>query len=958
MASDDKTHWPTAFTLYFLVGLFLDAGAVLVRVHSPRIALSELGTGTIAVVFIAALVPLVLWLINRRMAGSIVGSASRFLLRMFTRFWHVGLAWLGTGLWTFAIAEVIDKVSLGGVVSAMFAGPLAFASYPNAFLIEVVFIVLTLLFVLGMYDTKIANHKGGKGSVVAVYRNTRKTVTKGAEWAPATEPDDAHFAETTKELSHYLIDKKDLPNRVSFGTTKVASDWGKKRRSVEIGLPDEGSAVLIGSPGSGKTLLGHRMILNIERASKDVMPTKLVVFSVKPRDIAGVVTPYLRSLGMPVKMWDLTAATKGDRAYGDPVRWSPKDSSTDYGKATQMAKRIVESAREPGRQNDSDFWDKQNTIAIAAPLLAANLRGSQASYETAIRWAQRWDDPNETDVEAVLSAHGNESGAADALQDWVGLRSSVLDRLPTGVWVKRAQGDQANVTGDNIRRTLSGIMTEIARQEVYDATANASLNARAWVRDEGSAALFLIGNMRMKGMTRSLFAPAVEELIAEAMEYAAEQEEGRLPYRLVIFADELANLAPIKDLQEIYSTARSARISVIAVFQSYAQAEQVYGATVARILLDASAAIVVLAGVNDPDLIRDLNTIGGSKQVTLNGDTITTHPLIEGQHLLALRKPDPTNGDPGTALMVMASAVAKIDIPIWTTEYRYDDRGTVLPQHKAVTETLRKKRSPWPAYRRDALAWFKRRATHLTPDTTDGNTPTATPDAQSDADEAADTTATVSADANPTPDATVGNTPTISPDADGPLVDARIGRPLVRRAQDRAGLTGDSALMQQSGDVSPLARQLVPHDTDASRAELVEEPQGSGPGEDDVTGELLDVLQLDDAGETFISATDGARTYVPVAGHGDKAWLARLLSQGGRYGFNREFIDSNKVGLRGPSKTGVLIWPGPLTDGVYEWRSFCISTGENWQSSGFALVSNGKVSKITKEQAVRYLPKS
>ena len=694
MSNKTKTHWPTALGAYFVVGVFLSMGSFAIRHHSLTAVWYATTAGATAELIVLVMLSIAGWYLHRKF--SVVRSIEGCLIVGLKKLWHLLLGWTGAGLWIFSIAEIMHGGGARNIPMTMLLGPLAFLTHPNAFLIFLLFVGGTIAFVEMMRETKIANHKGGKGSVIAVYRNAQKFVHKGADWAPPSKPDDAHFAETVGELSGYLIKNVELPNRVSFGVATVADEYGKKKHRVEIGLPKEGSGMIVGAPSSGKTIAGHRMLLNIEKADQDkgILPVKVIVTSIKPRDISGVVTPYFRSLGMKVQMWDLTGKTTDTDTYGDPARWSPVLSASNYDKATLMGKRIVQSARDPEKKGETtDFWDKQNTIAVAVPLLASHIR--RRSYEQALQWSKSWDDPKADDVEGILRSHGDADGASAALQDWCGLRSAQLDRNLDGTWSARPNGAQASVTGESMKRTLDGIMTELARQEAYDATDNPNFHPKEWVRAEGSSGLFLIGNMRQKGMTRSLFAPVLEEIIAESLDFANECEDEKLPFRLVIFLDEIANLAPIASLEEIFSTSRSTGISIIAVVQSYAQFELLYGPTVARILLGSSTVILVLAGATDPDFIRDLSTIGGSKRVELNDDQVSTHPLIEGQHLLNLKKPDTTKGAPGTALMIMDTAATEIEMPFWAMEPRYDDRGTIMHRHREMVEMLRAGRDPW-----------------------------------------------------------------------------------------------------------------------------------------------------------------------------------------------------------------------------------------------------------------------
>jgi hypothetical protein len=118
-----------------------------------------------------------------------------------------------------------------------------------------------------------------------------------------------------------------------------------------------------------------------------------------------------------------------------------------------------------------------------------------------------------------------------------------------------------------------------------------------------------------------------------------------------------------------------------------------------------------------------------------------------------------------------------------------------------------------------------------------------------------------------------------------------------------------------------------------------------------LTGEVLGVLCLDETNETFIGAS-GARTRVVHGTFGAKAWLARITGVGGQWGLVREFVNKEKIRPTSEDTSEAVIWPGPLQEGVYEWRDLCVGeTATTWRSSGFALINADTVVRITKAQA-------
>jgi hypothetical protein len=688
-----NTHRPTALTIYFVASALFALISYALRRGTPGAAVHGVASGskTLAVVLLILVVVLtLLWL--KFESAKRVGGWTRAML---ARSWHFLLGWLGAGLASYAVAELValSGASVPNVMWSALLGPAAFLVLPSPLFVVILLAGWSVAVAEILTKTDLAANAGTKGSVLTIGKHLRGAVNGGTSYAPSEKPDDGHFVQTEKAISRYVIKVDKLASRVPLGVAELAPDWGRKLKPVELGLPLEGSGLIIGAPGSGKGLLLQRAILNVEHPdlAKGELYTKLVVLSTKPRDLAGPTVRWLRSQHMDVQMWDLTGSTVQSNRYGDPVRWSPLSSSTTYDAAKRTAKRLVESGRDTESKSRDEFWLTQSSSLLGPCLLAALFAGK--SYEDALKWTQSWSDPDFNEVDRILFAFGQ----TDALRSWQDTRKMLLQKEGDLSWKEQHGMSSSGATGMSIAATLNGLMLGLATESAYRATANPNFNPRDWVRRGGGAALFMVGNTQEKGMTRSLLATALHELLNEANGFAREYDDERLPYRLIVLGDELANLCPLPDLSEFFSTARSTRIQIMGVFQSYGQIEDVYGREIARVLFDASIATVILSGISDPQLINTLSTIGGSQRVELNEDSVTARPLLEGHDITALRPPDPTTGDPGDALLIMSGGIAKLKVPFWSLEPRYHERGELLPQYETSMATLRQQAHPFQA---------------------------------------------------------------------------------------------------------------------------------------------------------------------------------------------------------------------------------------------------------------------
>lgn len=597
------------------------------------------------------------------------------------------LAWAGVGLALAGLSGVVAFLKPSGhavslsdaVLAGLFAAPTAARASGSVSL----FVLAAIGWVGSAAWLLVAHHEIFRGDGRMILSKATKLAR--SNHAPEEKPSGAHFASVTKGLDAVVVPRREQDNRLLLGTAELAPDWGQRLRTVQVALAQEGSAILFGGPGSGKSTLFQTILLSSRRPRSDekLLPTRFIVLSTKPRDLAGPTVEWLRQQG-PVAMWDLTGKTVSSDRYGDPIRWSPLQSVSDWDSAKRLAKKLVEAGREADSRERDSFWLQQAMSLIAPALLAAARDGQE--YATALSWAQQWTTAAFATVDRVLEAHDE----VEALHTWRETRKMLLTEAKDGGWEENRGAAGAAATGLSINATLSGLLLSLSSASARAATHDPNFDPRAWVRGDGPAALFLVGDWQAPEMTRSLLVPLVNELLDSAYSFATEQDTERLPYRLVVLGDELANLAPIEGLERYFSTARSHGIQLLAAFQSYGQVEQAYGRHVARTLVDASAATVVLSGIRDRDLIAMLGQAGGSEHVeveseTKSGDTTSkttskqARTLLEGHEITRMRGPTPDR--PGDGLLLIPGAVIKIRIPLWARVEPFCRRGTPHPDH-------------------------------------------------------------------------------------------------------------------------------------------------------------------------------------------------------------------------------------------------------------------------------------
>lgn len=676
MSDKKKLNLPAMAAVHAAAAAALAVGADALtgRLHSGMTALAGVAVGALLVVVLG-------WWMTRKhqtVRHHAKTLAGHHLVRTAI------LAWVGIGLAVSGLAHLATllarphgpMVSTGGaVVAGPFAAPQAARTGAGWVW------ALLACWAVGWTYGLASGQNAFRGNAKHVLGAASKGLGASRDRAPDKEPTGAHFAAVTGGLDAVVVSKREVDNRLLLGTAELASDWGRRLRTHRVALAEEGSAILFGGPGSGKSTIFQTMLLNSHRprSGEKLLPTRFVVLSTKPRDLAGPTVNWLRQQG-PVAMWDLTGKTVGSDRYGDVVRWSPLSAVTDWDTAKRLAKKLVESGRDADSRERDSFWLQQAMSLIAPCLLAAKLNGKE--YGDALAWSAQWTTAAFDTVDRVLAAHDQ----AEALHSWVETRKMLLTEARDGSgWEENRGAGGAATTGLSINATLSGLLLSLSSESARTATRDPNFDPVAWVRGDGPAGLFLVGDWQAPETSRSLLVPIVNSLLDEAYRYATEFDTEKLPYRLVVLGDELANLAPIEGLDRYFSTARSHGIQILAAFQSYGQIEQTYGRHVARTLIDASAATVVLSGIRDRDLIALLGQAGGSEHIeaeseTTSGDTTSkttsmqARTLIEGHHITQMR--GPTAERPGDGLLLVPGAVVKIRVPLWARTEPFCRRGT------------------------------------------------------------------------------------------------------------------------------------------------------------------------------------------------------------------------------------------------------------------------------------------
>ena len=121
----------------------------------------------------------------------------------------------------------------------------------------------------------------------------------------------------------------------------------------------------------------------------------------------------------------------------------------------------------------------------------------------------------------------------------------------------------------------------------------------------------------------------VEQIRSHALRLSDRSASGELPLPLLLALDEVANIAPLASLPAILAEGRARSIVVLCAFQTYGQAEALWGQRVDGLVFGGGCSLF-LAGVRDEAVLRRLELLGGRHfvtQVTRSGSRSARGPL-------------------------------------------------------------------------------------------------------------------------------------------------------------------------------------------------------------------------------------------------------------------------------------------------------------------------------------------
>jgi type IV secretion system protein VirD4 len=336
------------------------------------------------------------------------------------------------------------------------------------------------------------------------------------------------------------------------------------------------------------------------------------------------------------------------------VSWTPLSHCATWQGARRTAERLAQAGAPSGRSvGETEFWSKAATKFLAPLLFAAALDGR--SMVDVVRWIDVELDGQE-DVRTILDTT---------------TRASAEDTRAA-----LASADAVWNADDRLRSSL--YMTASVALDAYTAPTVIACSNRddlspSWLLDGKAHTAYLCAPQDEQHRLRPLFTTLIASVLSEV--YARATRTGRpLDPPLLLVLDEVANIAPLADLDALASTAAGQGVQLVTVVQDIAQLRARWGERAATIINNHRAKLVG-TGTSDTDTLEYLARLLGEEEVRQKSATTGDHGRRSTTESATFRSLAPANvireGEPGTGVLIYgALPPAQIRLRPWFADRR------------------------------------------------------------------------------------------------------------------------------------------------------------------------------------------------------------------------------------------------------------------------------------------------
>ncbi|CAG4904077.1 MULTISPECIES: type IV secretory system conjugative DNA transfer family protein [Acidithrix] len=356
---------------------------------------------------------------------------------------------------------------------------------------------------------------------------------------------------------------------------------GKGKRG-EVRLSSESHLLVLGPPRCGKTR-------NIVMPNLNELDCAVVVTSTK-EDIFNETFRIRQKLGR-IWIFDPLESVPLDDSQTIRLNFSPVTSTCDFERAVLMARAMLGASVTGARGGSLSFWEERAEAVIAPLLLAANVAG----------WSM---------VEVMDSIENKELESAISILE--------ANSHPEAARTLASISLSAPKELSGITSTAAGILSGYRTPKVLRSAKMANFSPSDFVSSKDT--VYIVA----PSTHQAILAPIVLGLLQSIREAAYSQaaldqrmaKSSRPRPSVALLLDEMANIAPIRDLSSILSEGASQGILVMGILQDLSQARSRWpGLSDGFLTLFGNTAI--FPGIADVRTLSDLSILSGERIVEL-----------------------------------------------------------------------------------------------------------------------------------------------------------------------------------------------------------------------------------------------------------------------------------------------------------------------------------------------------
>ena len=389
---------------------------------------------------------------------------------------------------------------------------------------------------------------------------------------------------------------------------KAAVKAAKRRIPPRDDRPDQDLVCWLGKAG------GHGLYYQHEDAILVYGPTRSgKTRSFANRAVAEAIGPVV-STGTKNDVLRATLEVRAERgrvAVYDPLgvvpdsigitrlKWCPVAGCEDPEVALRRANAWAD-AGPTGNVKNGDFFNRRAAETLGPLLHAAALTGG--TIMDVYEWA---DNLGDRDLMAVLTERGPRGWATR-------LRSTANSR--------------AGETVDSLKMTMGGLMSALASPRVVETLTpgpGEQFDVRSFLG--GSNTLYLLADGRAGEQIAPVFTMMLDEILYQANIESQHHEGGFLWPPLRVVGDEIAQLAPVRNLDVYMADSGGRGIQVMPIVQTTSQLKKRWGPEAADTIRFAASATLYLPGVKDEALTRHIERLAGKRRVARTTTSSSTH---------------------------------------------------------------------------------------------------------------------------------------------------------------------------------------------------------------------------------------------------------------------------------------------------------------------------------------------